>query len=27
MYMRPGLKEFLKEITNHFEVILFNNGS
>ena len=27
MYMRPGLKDFLTEITKHFEVILFNNGS
>lgn len=27
MYVRPGLLEFLEEISQHFELILYNNGS
>ncbi|TNV81530.1 hypothetical protein FGO68_gene7645 [Halteria grandinella] len=27
LYVRPGLLEFLEEISQHFELILYNNGS
>jgi TFIIF-interacting CTD phosphatase-like protein len=27
LYVRPGLLDFLEEVSQHFELILFNNGS
>jgi TFIIF-interacting CTD phosphatase-like protein len=27
MYVRPGLRQFLLDISKYFEIVLFSNGS
>ncbi len=27
LYLRPGLYDFLDEMSKHFEIVLFNDGS